>query len=188
MKKSLLCVALLGSLGFVGSASALSASQTFTWTGTVPAAPTSAGVVIASPTGAAVNHGILTFTADAAHAGKGKLTGSTELSFNVFKEDAAKPGVADITKPATSYDFKLVNLAVNQSGLAMEQDANGYFAIQADNKGTQSKLVKNTAKTGAAGVTILSVVKSDVATPSNQPELGSSVDLQATILISNATV
>ncbi|WP_270827510.1 hypothetical protein [Aeromonas sp. Y318-1] len=186
MKKAMIAVALLGTMGLVGTASAIDASQTFTWSGTVPAAPTSNGWVIAQPTGAAITNGILTFTTDA--AGKGVLTGSTELRFNVFEELVATPGAPDTGKPATAYDYKLISLAVNSAGLAAEQDANGYFAIQSSNNGITEPMVKNTVSatnaTQVTGETILSVIKG--AGVSNQPSAGDSVDVQASIVVENA--
>lgn len=181
MKKTIIAVALLGSLGFIGAASAeIVASQTFTWSGTVPAKPTSKGWVIASPTGAPIGNGILTFTTDI--EGNGELTGSTALRFNVFKESTT-PGVADINVPAPSYKYSLISLAVNSSGLAQEQDANGYYAIQSDNGGVVKLMVKNDSFDNAAGETILNVIKSSVDNPSNQPVAGDSVEVQASIVV-----
>lgn len=183
MKKTMIAVALLGSLGFISAASAeISASQTFTWSGTVPAAPTSNGWVIAAPTGAPIGNGILTFTTDS--EGKGELTGSTALRFNVFKELTA--GVANTNEPATSYNYSLISLAVNSSGLAQEQDADGYYAIQSDNGGVVKPMVKNNSFDSAAGETILNVIKSGVDTPSNQPVAGDSVEVQASIVVEGA--
>lgn len=183
MKKTMIAVALLGTMGLVGTTSAIDASQVFTWSGTVPAAPTSTDWVIAQPIGTPITNGILTFTTDI--AGKGVLTGSTDLRFNVFKE-IGTTGTPDTAQPAASYDYKLISLAVNNAGLAAEQTADGYFAIQASNGGVAAPLVKNIAKTGASGETILSVVPSGVATPDNQPGAGDSVDVQATIVVENA--
>jgi hypothetical protein len=183
MKKSLVGIALLGSFGLVGTASAVDASQTFTWTGTVPAAPTVSGWVIASPTGAEIGSGILSFTAGA--SGKGELKSSTELLFNVFKESTGAAGTPDTAAPAATYDYKLVSLAVNANSFANEQGDTGYFAIEAINNGDTVTLVKNTAQTAAAGETILRVVKG--AGVSNQPNAGDSVDIQASIVIENAT-
>ncbi|MFQ2048378.1 hypothetical protein ACK34J_05445 [Aeromonas veronii] len=185
MKKAMIAVALLGTMGLVGTASAIDASQVFTWTGTVPAMPTSNAWVIAQPTGAPITNGILTFTTDA--AGKGVLTGSTELRFNVFKEDGTT-NLPDTAQPALSYGYKLISLAVNSAGLAAEQAADGYFAIQGSNAGVAAPLVKNTLKAGVSGETILSVVQSGVAIPGNQPNAGDSVDVQATIVVEGATL
>ena len=186
MKKAVIAVALLGTMGLVGTASAFDASQTFTWSGTVPAMPTSNGWVIAQPTGTAITNGILTFATDA--AGKGVLTGSTELRFNVFKESALTPGAPDIAAPATKYDYKLISLVVNSAGLAAEQGAGGYFAIQSSNNGVAESMVKNTVSatnaTQVDGETILSVIKG--AGVSNQPDAGDSVDVQASIVIEKA--
>ncbi|MFM4875107.1 hypothetical protein ACEUDK_19415 [Aeromonas veronii] len=183
MKKTIIAVALLGSLGFVGAASAeISASQTFTWSGTVPAKPTSKGWVIAAPTGAPIGNGILTFTTDI--ESKGELTGSTALRFNVFKELTS--GVANPDEPAASYNYSLISLAVNSSGLAQEQDADGYYAIQSNNGGVVKPMVKNSSFDGAAGETILNVIKSSADTPSNQPMAGDSVEVQASIVVEGA--
>lgn len=178
MKKTIIAAALLGTLGLVGMASAAtSASQVFTWSGTVPAAPTSNGWVIAKPDGEAITNGALTFTTNA--EGKGVLTGSQELRFNVFK-------VGDKT-PATNYDFTLTSLAVSSNGLVSEQTSDGYFAIQAlKSSGESMTLAKNTAVSGVSGETVLSVVRSDVEKPANQPNGGDGVVVQATIVVENA--
>lgn len=185
MKKSLIGLALLGSMGLVGTASAVDASQTFTWTGSVPAAPTSNGWVVASPTGSEIGNGILTFVAD--KDGKGVLKSSSDLTFNVFAEEGENTGKPDLSKPAKSYGYKMISLAVNNGGLAQEQNNEGYFAISAMNKGKEVKLVKHTAQAGAAGDTILRVVTSGTG-QSNQPNAGDAVDVQAAIVIEGAVI
>ncbi|HDO1324271.1 TPA: hypothetical protein P2R04_001218 [Aeromonas veronii] len=185
MKKAMIAVALLGTMGLVGTASAFQASQVFPWSGTVPAMPTSETWVIAQPTGAPITNGILTFKTDAA-GNKGVLTGSTELRFNVFKESTATPNTPDIAQPAVSYGYKLVSLAVNTSGLAVEQAADSYFAIQGSNGGVAAPLVKNALIPGVSGETVLSVVKGTGV--SNQPNAGDSVDVQATIVVEGASL
>ncbi|HHQ4663920.1 TPA: hypothetical protein ACSPZY_004430 [Aeromonas veronii] len=186
MKKMKIAIAMLGLLGVVGSASAIDASQVFSWSGTVPAAPTSNSWVIAQPSGAPIGNGILTFTTNAAN--KGVLTGSTQLSFQVFKESTTTANTPDTAQPAASYSYKLVGLAVNRAGLSAEQTVNGYFAIQAANGVTTSTLVKNTAVTGASGTTVLNVIPTTVAAPDNQPMAGDSVDVHATIVVESATL
>lgn len=186
MKKAMIAVALVGSMGWIGAASAFDASQAFIWSGTVPPAPTTNGFVIAQPDGSAINNGVLVFHTNATN--QGELSASTELRFNVFHEDGTT-GQPDLKKVATNYEYKLTSLAINNSslGLASEQDeATGYFAIQASNNGTAAKLSKNVAKTAVSGETILSVIKSGVPTVTNQPNAGDSIDVQATIVIENA--
>lgn len=189
MKKLIIPLAIMGSVGFIGSAAAVDASQVFTWTGTVPALPTANSWVISQADGTAITNGILTFKTNA--SGKGELTGSTELRFTIFKEQTGvgNEGKPDTTQPATTYKYTMTSLAINSAGLAAEQDpASGYFAIQATSKGaTAVNLVKNTAQTASTGgETILTVVKSSVATPNNQPNAGDSVDIQASIVISDS--
>ncbi|HDO1331764.1 TPA: hypothetical protein P2Q98_004564 [Aeromonas veronii] len=189
MKKAMIAIALLGSMGLVGTASAalLETSQVFTWSGNVPAAPKVDGWVIAQPDGSAIPRGILVFTTDA--AGKGVLTGSTELRFQVFEEDANDAGKPDLGKVATKYNYTLTSLAVNSAGLAAEQADAGYFAIQSLNGGVATELKKNTPVAALKEETILSVVKNtQFAAPANQPNAGDSVDVQATVVVDGASL
>lgn len=180
MKKAMIAVALLG---FMGNAyAALDASQVFTWSGNVPAAPIAKGWVIAQPDGNAIPRGILVFNTDA--AGNGVLTGSTELRFKVFEEDAANPGQPNINNATLEYNYTLTSLVVNNSGLAAEQADGGYFSIQALNGGVAEELEKNVDVPAVEEETILSVVKStNFVMPGNQPKAGDSVDVQATVVV-----
>ncbi|BCO14970.1 hypothetical protein RIMD111065_33260 [Aeromonas hydrophila] len=161
------------------SAMAIDASNTFTWTGTVPAAPVVGNNwVIKSPTGQDLTNGIMVFRLNA--DGKGELTGSTELAFNVFSEQA--PGVPDVAAPANTYTIELTSLAVNSAGLASEQDANGYFGIIANG----AALAKGTPEIMTGDTRLIVGVQNDAA--ANQPLAGDSVDLQATLVVTNAQI
>lgn len=180
MKKSIIAAALLSSMALAGVASAAtSASQVFSWAGGVPAAPTSNGWVIAKPDGTPITRGALNFNTT---NGKGVLVSSEEMRFNVFKVD-------DKT-PAKNYSIKLEYLGVastSTGGLVAEQPKDGYFAIKAlKSTGDVITLAKNVAVDAMVGETVLSVVPSDVEKPSNQPDAGDSVVVQATILVENA--
>lgn len=180
MKKSLVATVLLGAMGFASTAMAIDASNVFTWTGTVPAAPQANNWVIKSPAGQNLTNGIMVFTLAA--DGKGVLTGSTEIAFSVFQEDGAGTGNPDLNNKATSYDVELTSLAVNSAGLAAEQAANGYFSLLANGV----PLAKN-AVTGMTDDTLLTIGVGTVGAP-NQPSAGDSVDLQATIVVTNSQV
>lgn len=180
MKKSIIAAALLSSMALAGVASAAtSASQVFTWAGSVPAASTSNGWVIAKPDGSAITKGALNF--DTIN-GKGVLVTSEELRFNVFK--------ADDKTPAKNYSVKLQYLGVANSStgsIVKEQPKDGYFAIQAlKSTGDVMTLAAGTAVDALTGETVLSVVPSGVDKPSNQPEAGDAVIVHATILVENA--
>lgn len=181
MKKSIIAAALLSSMALAGVASAATdASQVFTWSGTVPATPISNGWVIAKPDGSAITNGALNF--DVTKDGKAVLLNSQELRFNVFKSD-------DKT-PAKNYSVKLEYLGVSNTSTGAqiaEQPNDGYFAIQAlKSTGDVITLVKGTAVDALSGETVLSVVRSGVEKPSNQPNAGDGVIVQATILVENA--
>lgn len=181
MKKAMIAVALLG---LMGNAYALDASQVFTWSGNVPAAPKVSGWVIAQPNGDPIPRGILVFNTD--NTGKGVLAGSTELRFKVFKEDTnpVNKGKPDLNEDAAhTYKYTLTSLVVNNSGLAAEQADDDYFAIQALNGGVVTLLTKNIAVDALEEETILSVVKSASIMAGNQPEANDSVDVQATVVV-----
>jgi hypothetical protein len=177
MKKNvLIAAAIFGALGFAGAASANVASHAFTWSGSVPAVSTQNGWVVKAPQGGDIASGILVFNADA--AGKGVLTGSTDLMFNVFDYTGGNVGAA-----AASYEYQMTSLGVSNNGLVQEQGANGYFEVHADG----SALTKGTSVSKAAGgETTLMVAPSAVATPSNQPNAGDDVNVQAAIVVISA--
>lgn len=177
MKKTILMAVVLGAMGFAGAASAADqASATFSWSGTVPMAPVSNGFIIKDSVGNNIQRGTLVFDVDA--AGKGTLTSSSTLDFNVYTWDGSA-----ITGTATAYDYTLTSLQATTGGLPQEQDDNGYYSIMADG----DPLVKNTPVPGQSGVTNLTVVPAaGVTTPSNQPSSGEAIDVHARIVISNA--
>lgn len=177
MKKSMLMAVVLGAMGFAGAASAADqASATFTWSGVVPMSSVSNGFIIKDSVGNDIERGALVFDVDA--TGKGILTSSTTLNFNVY---TSADGVA-VGAPVNSYDFQLTSLQATKGGLPQEQDASGYYGVMADG----AAMVKNTPITGKSGVTNLTVVPTTVGTPSNQPVAGEAVDVHARIVISNA--
>jgi hypothetical protein len=178
MKKHILMAVVLGVMGYAGAASAEDqASATFTWSGLVPAAPISNGFIIKDSAGNDIERGSLLFSVD--DLGKGSLMSAQSLNFNVYEYDGTTVGPA-----ATGYSYQLTSLMVTKDGLPQEQDSNGYYAIEADNV----TLVKGAAATAKpqGGITYLTVVPSGVAGPSNQPNAGEAVDLQARIVISGA--
>ncbi|WP_157830596.1 hypothetical protein [Aeromonas sobria] len=172
----MLMAVVLGAMGFAGAASAADdASATFTWSGTVPAAPVSGGFIIKDSAGNDIQRGALVFNVDP--SGDGVLASSSTLDFNVYVWDGTTVGA-----PATSYDYRLTSLQVTQGGLPQEQDAQGYYAIMADGV-TMTKDAPVTKLAG--GATKLTVAPSGAATPSNQPTAGDAVDIHARIVISN---
>ncbi|MNJ14615.1 hypothetical protein D3C77_88450 [compost metagenome] len=179
MKKTILMSLVIGCVGFAGVASAADqASATFTWSGSVPMAPISDGFIIKDSAGNDIERGTMVFNVDA--AGKGSLASASTLDFNVYAYDGTTVGA-----PADSYDFRLISLEASKNGLPQEQDANGYYAIMADD----AEMVKGATATvkAAGGVTNLTVVPATgVSTPSNQPLAGEAVDIHARIVISNA--
>lgn len=178
MKKHMLMAVVLGVMGYAGAASAANdASATFTWSGSVPAAPISTGFIIKDSAGNDIERGALLFSVD--DAGKGSLMSAENLNFNVYEYDGTTVGTA-----ATTYSYQLTSLMATKDGLPQEQDANGYYAIEADGV----KLVKEAVATAkpTGGVTTLTVVPSGIAAPSNQPNAGEVVDVHARIVISGA--
>lgn len=177
MKKTMLMAVVLGAMGFAGAVSAADqASATFTWSGVVPMAPISNGFIIKDSIGNDIERGALVFDVDA--AGKGILTSSSTLNFNVYTlETDGTVGAA-----VGVYDYQLTSLQATKGGMPQEQDDNGYYSIMADG----AEMVKGAAITGKSGVTNLTVVPSSATTPSNQPSSGEAVDVHARIVISNA--
>lgn len=179
MKKCMLMAVVLGAMGIAGTASAADqASATFTWSGTVPMAPASDGFIIKDSAGNDIQRGTLIFAVNA--GGEGDLTSSSTLNFNVYE---SVDGV-EVGDPATSYSYALTSLQATKGGLPQEQDANGYYAIQADGDLMEKGAAPVAKATG--GVTFLTVAPSAAATPSNKPVAGESVDVHARIVISDA--
>ncbi|MFM5881704.1 hypothetical protein ACET7V_20100 [Aeromonas sanarellii] len=183
MKKTILMAIVLGAVGVAGTVSAAEqASATFTWSGTVPMGPTSNGFIIKDSVGNDIQRGSLLFSVDA--AGKGVLTGSSTLGFNVFDYTNEIVGA-----PVSSYSYQLTSLTsvqITKGGLQQEQDSQGYYAIMAD--GTKMEVNGLPTDKPEGGVTNLAVITSGVATPSNQPSAGDVVDVHARIVISNAVL
>ncbi|MFM5781525.1 hypothetical protein ACET8B_02070 [Aeromonas caviae] len=177
MKKTILMAAVLGALGFVGTASANVASHVFTWSGTVPASSSQNGFIIKASDTTDIKNGALVFSATA--DGKGVLQSSSSLDFNVFDYTGEVIGDA-----AASYDYQLTNLGATKGGLVQEQDANGYYKITADGL----DLDKGNIIAAKQGQTVLTVAQSEAATPSNQPESGDDVAVHATIVVTAATL
>lgn len=182
MKKTMMMAVVIGAMGVAGVASAVEADQasaTFTWSGTVPMAPTSNGFIIKDSVGNDIQRGSLVFAVD--NTGKGTLTSASTLNFNVFDYTGNTVGNA-----VTSYSYQLTSVQATEGGLPQEQDAQGYYAIMSDG----AKMVINAAPTvkDTGGVTNLTVVTSDVADPSNQPSAGEAVDVHARIVISGAVL
>ncbi|WP_340642456.1 hypothetical protein [Photobacterium damselae] len=133
MKKTLIALAALASLGMATSATAADklGQGSFQWAGTVPTISSGDGFFIV-PAGSTtdLNGGILTFSNK---LGKVELNGSTELSFKVVKDavagDAYDPSV---DKTPLTYKGTLTNIKVGVNSLLAEQANNGYFAIAAD--------------------------------------------------------
>lgn len=175
-KNMLIAASILGALGFAGTASANVASQAFSWSGSVPAVSIQDGFIIKTPQKGEIPVGILVFKADA--SGKGVLTGSTELEFNVFSYVGS-----DVGNAAANYEYQLTSLGVSKNGLVQEQRANGYFEIHADGE----LLVKGSGVTKASGgATALSVAATSADTSYNQPDAGDDVNVQAAIVVTTA--
>ena len=142
MKKTLLAVAALASLGF--SAASMAAPMpvgtgSFQWAGSVPAATVSgAGYWIVKDGALDLDAGLLTFT-NTGVAGGVVLQSSSEIGFKVVKDvtavdDAAPNGAYDAGIDVTplAYTAVLSSVKVGVNGLASEQSADGYFAVHAD--------------------------------------------------------
>lgn len=179
MKKTILIAAVLGAMGFAGVASAASvASNVFTWAGSVPASSSQNSFIIKAADTTDIQNGTLVFTADA--TGKGTLVSASTLDFNVFDYTGNVVGA-----PASTYSYQLTNVGATKGGLVQEQDASGYYKIIADSQDLTKGTVNNKA---AGGQTVLTVAPTTVATPSNQPSTGDDVVVQATILVTAATL
>lgn len=180
MKKLMMIAVVMGAMGVSGIASAAgdTASATFTWSGAVPASPSSDGWIIKDSVGNDIQRGALIYKLGV--DGKGELTSSSTIDFNVFK---SADGV-EVGDPAAQYSFALTSLQSTKGGLPQEQDSSGYYAVVADG----TPMVKGgtpIAKT-TGGVTFLTVASSGVATPSNQPVAGEDVDVHARIVVTGA--
>lgn len=176
--KKVAAAVVIGALGFAGAAFAADtpvASHVFTWSGSVPASSTAMGYIIKATDGGEIQNGALIFSAD--DAGKGNLLGASSLDFNVFHY------VDDVVgQPVTSYNYEMTSLASSKGGLVTEQDANGYFKITADGV----DLAKNDVQEHKMGPTVLTVAAADTAEPSNQPNAGDDVAVQASVVVIGA--
>jgi hypothetical protein len=156
MKKTLLAVAALASVGF--SAASMAAPMpvgtgSFQWAGTVPAATVSgAGYWIVKDGALDLDSGLLTFT-NTGGAGAVALQSSSEIGFKVVKDVTAADNVApngtydagiDVTPLA--YTAVLSNVKVGVNGLASEQAADGYFAVHADGSAVATAIGADIAK------------------------------------------
>lgn len=174
--KKVAAVVLMGTLGFAGTAAADNvASHVFTWSGSVPAASTQNGYIIKAADASEIKNGSLIFTTDT--TGKGILQSSSELDFNVFEYTSDTVGEA-----AKQYTYEMTNFAVNNNGLLNEQPEDGYYKVMANGK----DLVKNTPEVDSSGSTILTIVAGDGTI--NQPNAGDDVAVQATIVITDASM
>ncbi|MBL0656190.1 hypothetical protein JD524_16400 [Aeromonas caviae] len=182
MKKTILMAVVIGAVGVAGAASAAEAEQasaTFTWSGTVPMAPTSNGFIIKDSVGNDIQRGTLVFSVD--NTGKGTLTSASTLNFNVF--DYTNDIVGE---PVTSYSYQLTSIQATEGGLPQEQGEQGYYAIMADGAKMEINALPTDKATG--GVTNLTVIPSGALVPSNQPTAGEAVDVHARIVISGAVL
>jgi hypothetical protein len=142
MKKTLLAVAALASLGFSAASMATSmpvGTGSFQWAGSVPAATVSgAGYWIVKDGALDLDAGLLTFT-NTGVAGGVALQSSSEIGFKVVKDvTSASVDTANGTYDAgvdvtpLAYTAVLSSVKVGVNGLASEQAADGYFAVHVD--------------------------------------------------------
>ncbi|MFM5180230.1 hypothetical protein ACEUAY_11655 [Aeromonas veronii] len=138
------------------------------WKGTVPGA-TASNVIIKGPTGLPLSTGTLEFalTAD----GKGRLSDSRPIEFNVFAFSGGDVGAA-----VHSYTYNVVDFTVN----GIKNPSNSYFALSAD--GSPVKIGDDYTKNG---VTSLNVVASGALTPTDQPVANQNVSIAANVMIKN---
>ena len=136
MKKTLLAVTLLASLGMASSVIAADlevGGATLQWAGSVPAESVSgAGYWIVQDGGIGFTDGILTFKNDAAGIA---LNSSSEIGFKVVA-DALTTDVGyqiGVDIAPMNYKYTLTNVKVGVNGLATtQQPTGGYFAVHAN--------------------------------------------------------
>ncbi|MGR5048746.1 hypothetical protein ACPV3P_08405 [Photobacterium damselae] len=193
MKKMIVAITVLGTLGMASSAmaaagDALPAGTTsFQWAGSVPTATNSgAGYFIIQEGDTNFTDGVLTFTNTT--SGGIQLIDSNEIGFKVVKDAAAGGDYNPETDVAPlPYKGTLTSVKVGVNGFPSEQAADGYFNIYADG----AKLAVNNAdainKTAQNNITRLTVKPKD-ATPNAALTAGDAVVVQALVAVNPTDV
>lgn len=157
------------------------ATETFTWSGTVPAKPISNGIVITSITSAALDAGKLNFNKD------GDLIGSTSINFKVQKMGGP---AGDTPEEFTSSELSDTKLSYTVLSFQSEGTKSGFndtlgIATQYYTLNSGSAPVRlNTPVTMTANNVQLSLGKSAISTSAtNKPVQGEVVTVQAVIMV-----
>lgn len=182
--KKLFTAMLLSSV-IAGSANAAAvigdATDTFTWSGTVPAKPVTNGIVITSSTNSPLDAGMLNFDK------QGQLIGSTAIGFKVKKMGgAAGDTPEDFTVEeidATNLSYKVLSFkstgTLSGSNTSLG-NATQYFTL---NSGPDS-LQLNQMNIMNSNFVNLSVGKnSSIAGTTNQPKQGEVITVEAVIMV-----
>ncbi len=154
MKKAVIALSLLASLGMANTALAadeLAGTAVVQWSGTVPAATTSAeGYWLVDPAGSsAYSSTVMREMLFVNDANQINLDRSTSFDFHVVKDNGLD-GIFDpqVDTEATNFSVVLTNISSGPDGVVSpNSDSNGYFKIL----GNQEELVYNTPKAYAAG-------------------------------------
>ncbi|HIF9079023.1 TPA: hypothetical protein ACX6NV_003941 [Photobacterium damselae] len=193
MKKTIIALAALASLGMASSAMAAAGdalpagSSSFQWAGSVPTATNpGAGYFIIQEGDTSFTDGVLTFTNTT--SGGIKLISSNEIGFKVVK-DAAAGGDYD---PATDvaplpYKGTLTSVKVGVNGFVSEQVADGYFDIYADGTKVAVNAADAINKTAPNNITRLTVKPKD-ANPNAALTAGDAVVVQALVAVNPTDV
>lgn len=178
-----LFTAMLLSTVIAGSANAGingNATETFTWSGTVPAKPISNSIVITSITSAALDDGKLNFSKD------GDLIGSTSINFKVQKVADVGNAPVDFTAEelsTTNLSYKVLSFQSEGSKSGLNDNlgiATQYYAL---NSGSEV-LQLNTSVPMPANNVQLALGKSTFSTnATNKPVQGEVVTVQAVIMV-----
>lgn len=162
-----------------------SATDTFTWSGTVPAAPITNGIVITPVTSAALDNGKLTFNRE------GRLIGSTSINFKVQKiggatgNDIEEFTAQDLADTGLSYTVLSFKADGSKSGLSDTLGgATQYYALKAGSVALQL----NTKTKMSANNVQLSIDESLAAASTatvgmNYPILGEQVTVESVIMV-----
>ena len=172
--------ALLLSTLVTSSVYAASTVDTFSWNGTVPAAPLTDGIVFSSITGSDLTSGAMTFGKN------GKLISSTPIGFKVQKESPTGGAPTDFTTAElSSAGLKMTVMSFtsigSQSGTNTTLDPTQYFSLHAD--GNPIQLNSERSLMNKANVQLSIEENIGTGAKSNTPVLGENISVSAIVMV-----
>lgn len=182
MKKTNLISVVVASCLFSGLAYAGTATESFTWAGTVPAKPVTDGLIIKSLEGETISQGTLKFDKN------GELNSSTPISFKVMKYDTSTSTATDFVAQSEidTLEYRVISFETEGTSSGQLVDLNGenYFSLL----GNGVALQMNNPIAMPGNNIALSVGKNaNVGTegPKNKPEANDSILVKAVIMATN---